>query len=133
MSTEIGRGPKRRVVLSNMTRILAAIVGDLVRREPDLMCVGILALPDLPTAFARLRPDVVVLAPARSDPAREARDELRRKHPDLTVVELRPRDDRAVVWRPGSAPEHVDLSAGGIVAVLREPPRAEEGGADRPT
>lgn len=109
----------RRVVLSDMTWILAAIVRDLVGREPDLEYVGSVALPELSTALPGIRPDVVVLAPPRSDRARRARDELRRAVPELTVVEIRPRDDRAVVWRPGSGPEHIALSTNGILAALR--------------
>ncbi len=111
--------PARRVVLSDMTRILAAIVRDLVGREPDLAYVGSVALPELATALPRIRPDVVVLAPPRSDQARAARDDLRQAAPGLTLVEIRPRDDRAIVWRPGSAPEPIALSAGGIVGALR--------------
>lgn len=127
MTTEHAE-PARRVVLSDMTRILAAIVGDLVGRQADLVHVGNVALPELPAAIAGLRPDVVVLAPPRSDRARAAREELRRAAPDVTVVEIRPRDDRAVVWRPSSGPEQIELSAGGIVAALRGA-RSEEGGA----
>lgn len=111
--------PTRRVVLSDMTRILAAILRDLVGREPDLVYVGSVALPELPEALPSIRPDVVVLAPPRSDRARAARDELRHAAPDLTVVEIRPRDDRAIVWRPGSGPEHIALSTSGIIAALR--------------
>lgn len=111
-----------------MTRILAEIVRDLVGREPELAYVGSVALPELATALPQIRPDVVVLAPPRSDRARAARDELRHAAPHLTVVEIRPRDDRAVVWRPGAGPEHIALSASGILAVLRGG-RLEERGA----
>lgn len=130
MSIAAAPSPKRRIVFSNMTRLLAAIVCEIVGRQPDLTCVGTVALPDLPLAISSLRPDVVVLAQPRSDRAREARDQLR-SAPDLTVVELRPRDDRAVVWRPGSAPEQVELTAGGIVAALHEKRQSEEGGTVR--
>ncbi len=116
------------MVLSDMTRILAAILRDLVGREPDLAYVGSIALPELPAALSGIRPDVVVLAPPRSERARAAREELRRAAPDLTLVEIRPRDDRAVVWRPGSGPEHIALSASGVVAALRGV-RSEERGA----
>jgi hypothetical protein len=128
MSTETWGRPARRVVLSDMTRILAAIVRDLVGREPDLAYVGSVALAELPAVLPSIRPDVVVLAPPRSDRARAARVELRQAARDLTVVEIRPRDDRAVVWRPGSGPEHIALSASGIVAALRGV-RSEERGA----
>lgn len=117
-----------RVVLSDMTRILAEILRDLVGREPDLAYVGSVALPELSTALPHIRPDVVVLAPPRSDRARAARDDLRHAAPDLTLVEIRPRDDRAVIWRPGMAPQHIALSASGILAALRGA-RPEERGA----
>lgn len=121
--------PARRVVLSDMTRILAAILRDLVGREPDLVYVGSIALPELPTVLPSIRPDVVVLAPPRSERARVARDELRHAARDLTVVEIRPRDDRAVVWHPGSGgPEHIALSTNGILAALRGV-RSEQRGA----
>ena len=83
----------RRVVLSDMTRILAEIVRDLVGREPDLEYVGSVALPDLAAALPSIRPDVVVLAGPRSDQARAAREELRHAAPGVTLVEIRPRDE----------------------------------------
>lgn len=128
MPTDGPDQPTRRVVLSDMTRILAAIVRDLVGRQPDLVYVGSVALPELPAVLPSIRPDVVVLAPPRSEQARAARDELRRAARDLTVVEIRPRDDRAVVWHPGSGPEHIALSASGILAALRGL-RSDERGA----
>lgn len=127
MTADAGDRSARRVVLSDMTRILAAIIRDLVGREPDLVFVGNVALPDLPTALPGIRPDVVVLAPPRSDRARAARDEIRRSAPELTVVEIRPRDDRAIVWHPGSAPRHIALSATGILAALRGERSGERG------
>ena len=129
MTTQTGDRPARRVVLSDMTRILAAIVRDLVGRETDLLYVGSVALPELPAALPSIRPDVVVIAPPRTDRARAARDELRQAAADLTVVEIRPRDDRAVVWHPGSGPEHIALSASGILAALRGVRSAERGAA----
>lgn len=132
MTSDGARDPKRRVVLSDMTRLLAAIVREVIGREPDLVYVGNVALTELPTALPSLRPDVLVLAAPRSDRARAAREELRRGAPDLTVVEIRPRDDRAVVWRPRSRPQHVDLSMRGIVEALRAPQRTAEGGAFAP-
>ena len=118
----------RRVVLGGMTQILAAIVRDLVGREADLEYVCSLTLPELPLALPSIRPDVVVLAPSRPERVRAAHEELRQAAPGVTVVEIRPRDDRAVVWRPGSGPEHIALSASGILAALRGV-RSEERGA----
>lgn len=128
MTSDGARDPKRRVVLSDMSRILAAIVRDLIGRQPDLVWVGHVALAELRTALPSLRPDVLVLAAPRSDRQRAAREELRKSAPDLTVVELRPRDDRAVLWRPRSGPEQVELSTSGIVDALRARGRAEDGG-----
>ena len=119
----------RRVVLSDMTRILAEIVRDLVGREPDLEYVGSVALPDLAAALPSIRPDVVVLAGPRSDQARAAREELRHAAPGVTLVEIRPRDDHAIVWRPGSHPQPIALSASGIVAALRGLVPEERGAA----
>lgn len=113
------KGPTRRVVLSDVTRILAAILRDLIGRQPDLVYVGSVALPELATELPVIRPDVVVLAPPRSERAREAREELHRAGRDLTIVEIRPRDDRAVVWGPASGVKQFELSTAGILAALR--------------
>jgi hypothetical protein len=126
MTTGIEGRSARRVVLTNMTRILAAIMRNLVGREADLVYAGDVALAELPTVLPTLRPDVVVLSPPRSERARAARDELRTVAFDLTVVELRPRDDRAVIWRPGFGPEHIALTSSGIVAALRGVPAGRD-------
>lgn len=127
VTTDIGARSTRRVVLSDMTRILGAIVRELIGREPELAYVGSVALAELPAVLPSIRPDVVVLAHPRSERARQARDELRRAAPDLTVVEIRPRDDRAIVWRPGSHPEHIALSTSGILHALRGEGPGERG------
>jgi hypothetical protein len=127
MTTNDHDRPARRVVLSGMTRILAAILRDIVGREPDLVYVGSVDLHELTTAIPSIRPDVVVVVPPRSDGARAAREVLRDAAPDLTVVEIRPRDDRAVIWRPGSGPEHIALSASGILTALRCSGTEEQG------
>ncbi|MEX2045973.1 MAG: hypothetical protein WEE03_02335 [Chloroflexota bacterium] len=107
MTSDGSRDQKRRVVLSDMSRILSAILRDLVGRQPDLVWVGHVAGAELTTTLPSVRPDVLVLAAPRSDRDCAAREEFRRSAPDLTVVELRPRDDRAVLWRPRSGPEPV--------------------------
>lgn len=113
--------PTRRVVLSDMSRILSAILRDLVGRQPELVLVGKVAFAELATALPSLQPDVVVLAPPRSEQDRAARAALRAGAPDLTLVEIRPREDRAVVWRPRSLPQRIDLTASGIVQALGAP------------
>lgn len=120
--------PKKRVVLANVSRVLAAIVSSVVDRQPDMAVVGTVQLGDA-DAIDALRPDAVILAPSRLDPDDSARDALRREHPDLTLLELRVRDDRAVLWCPSVGPALVtELSAAAIVGAVRDAPPAAKGG-----
>ncbi len=119
---------KKRVVLANLPRMLASIVTDLVDRQPDMAVVGSVKLADVAIVVSCLRAEAVILTPSRADPEHRAREQLRRNYPGLTVLELRVRDDHAVVWAPSQGPEVVDLSASGIVAAIRAPEAAGKGG-----
>lgn len=109
---------KKRVVLANMPQMLAAIVASLIDRQPDMSVVGEIVPGDL-SAVAALRPEAVILAPSRHDPQHRVREGLRRTHPGLTLLELRPRDDRAVVWSSSAGPAVLELTAAAIVGAVR--------------
>lgn len=119
--------PKKRVVLANMPRMLADIVASLVDRQPDMSVVGTVKLGDL-GAIEALRPEAVILTPSRLDPAHTARDSIRRAHPALTLLELRVRDDRAVLWSSSAGPAVMELSAAAIVGAVRDPASTAKGG-----
>ncbi len=118
---------KKRVVLANMPRVLAAIVTSLVDRQPDMSVVGTVKLGDL-ASVAALRPEAVILTSSRLDPSHAAREGLRRAHPTLTLLELRVRDDRAVLWTSSAGPAVMELSAAAIVGAVRDGAWAAKGG-----
>ena len=120
---------KKRIVLANLPRMLATIVTSLIDRQPDMSVVGSVKLGDVTSVASCVRAEAVVLTPSRLDPTHATREALRRSNPGLVVLELRVRDDRAVLWSPGAEPAHVDLTAAAIVGALRDPARSATGGA----
>lgn len=119
---------KKKVVLANLPRMLGAIVTNLIDRQPDMSVVGSVKLGEVKSVASCLRAEAVVLTPSRLDPAHTVREDLRRSNPELVVLELRVRDDRAVLWSPGAEPAQIKLTAAGIVGALRDPARFATGG-----
>lgn len=111
---------KRRVVLFNMPRILGHILRDLVDRQPDMAVVGeVRSLVELPQAIASLRAEAVILTLSPPGVVRSVCGALRKHHPALTLLGLVPSCDQVIVWSTNAAPQHIEMTASGILVALR--------------
>ncbi len=109
-----------RVVLVNMPRILGHVMRDLVGRQPDMAVVGeVRSLAELPPAIASLRSQAVILTLSPPVTGRSVCSALRKQHPALTLLGLLPRCDRIVVWSTTAPPQHIEMTAFGILVALR--------------
>jgi len=109
-----------RVVLANMPHILRQILQDVLDRQPDMTVVGeARTLAQLPQVVATLRAQAVILTLSPPGVSQLVCRALRRQYPNLTVLGIVPRDDRAVLWLPKASPRPIELSAAAVVGALR--------------
>ena len=109
-----------RVVLVNMPRILGHVMRDLVGRQPDMAVVGeVRSLAKLPPAIASLRAEAVILTLSPPGVGRSVCGALRKHHPALTLLGLVPSCDQVIVWPTTAPPQHIEMTASGILVALR--------------
>ncbi len=108
------------VFLAHVPRILGDILKDLVERQPDMAIVGeVRSLVELPQAIASLRAEVVILTLSPPGVVRSVCGALRKHHPALTLLGLVPSCDQVIVWSTNAAPQHIEMTASGILVALR--------------
>ncbi len=79
---------RKRVLIAEDSDDLRNVLGKVIDAEPDLRCIGAVAVPERVTeAVAELNPDVLVLdLVLEGGTSLHLIQQLRRSHPDLRIV-----------------------------------------------